>query len=478
MAPDAPKRSGADPAKPGRPSSSRLLLGGPDMAPDAPNPRRARREPRPGSTVLSLSDAAATRVAVTGGKAAALARMLRAGLPVPAGVCVPASVYRAHLAAAGLEALARDVASSASDPARAALRVRLGLLEVPIDVALDRALEDAIEALAPGGALLAVRSSALGEARARASFPGQLETVLGVEGPTELRAALRACWASLWTGRAVRYAAAHGIDLARGAVAVLVQRLLPARAAGGALSRSADDRVVVTGAWGLGPAVADGGVVPDRWVFNRAPLSLVRVEPGRKTLRLAGSPGVGTHWEQVPRELVTTPCLDEREAREVARLAVEAENVFRAPVEIEWAIDERVHVLQARRLRGTPASGTPPEPGTTRLAGQPAGAGRASGRARVVMDEHDLVLVGRGEVLVTRVPGPALAAVLPLVAGLVTERGGSTSHIAALARERRLPAVLGVVDATRLVPEGAMVTVDGDAGVIDWREDWCHRFVL
>jgi pyruvate,water dikinase len=266
----------------------------------------------------------------------------------------------------------------------------------------------------------------------------------------------------------VRYAIAHRVDLARAAVGVLLQPLLPATAAGGALSRSADGRLVVTGAWGLGPAVADGGVVPDRWVFSRRGPTLVAFEPGRKTLRLGGSPGVGTHWERVPREHVGAPCLDEHQARDVARLTLRVEAVTKAPVEIEWAVDERLNLLQARRLHPVARALGRGRAGGHVLGGQPAGVGRATGRARVVMDEHELALVGRGEVLVTRVPGPALAAVLPLVAGLVAERGGTTSHVAALARERRLPAVLGVADATRLIPEGASVTVDGIAGTVSW----------
>jgi phosphohistidine swiveling domain-containing protein len=87
----------------------------------------------------------------------------------------------------------------------------------------------------------------------------------------------------------------------------------------------------------------------------------------------------------------------------------------------------------------------------------------------VVRGEGDLDRVGLGDVLVTRVAGPALAAVLPRVAGVVAELGGSSSHLAALARERGIPAVLGVPDATRRIPDGARVAVDGISGIVQWR---------
>jgi phosphohistidine swiveling domain-containing protein len=103
-----------------------------------------------------------------------------------------------------------------------------------------------------------------------------------------------------------------------------------------------------------------------------------------------------------------------------------------------------------------------------RLSGHPAGVGWGSGRARVVNCECELTTVNPGDVLVTRSAGPALAHILPRVAGVVAERGGSTSHLASLARERGIPMVLGVHEATSKIPDGAMIAVDGVAGIVRW----------
>jgi pyruvate, water dikinase len=137
---------------------------------------------------------------------------------------------------------------------------------------------------------------------------------------------------------------------------------------------------------------------------------------------------------------------------------------------VEWAFgDDGLAILQARPVR-VEAPAVPDEiwqrhPG---LRGQPAGIGWGSGPARLVLTEHDLEHVEYGDVIVTQVAGPALTAVLQRVAGVVAERGGSTSHLASLARERGIPAVLGVARATRTIPAGATVAVDGVAGVVRW----------
>jgi pyruvate,water dikinase len=176
----------------------------------------------------------------------------------------------------------------------------------------------------------------------------------------------------------------------------------------------------------------------------------------------------GPRTSAVAAASVATPCLAAAEAEALGRLVGAIESVLGAPVEVEWALDgDGFHILQARPLRfQAPATGDGGEwRGKSRLTGHPSGLGRAAGRACVVGREEDLTRVGLGDILVTRVAGPALAAVLPRVAGVVAELGGSTSHLAALARERSIPAVLGVPAATRRIPDGAHVAVDGVAGV-------------
>jgi pyruvate,water dikinase len=409
----------------------------------------------PAVVPLNAPGATAERV---GPKAATLARLRAAGLPVPDGVVLPAEAYREALVAAGVaEAASRVAAADESDARRLAVEVRLGLTRAPV-------------ALPAPDMPVAVRSSALLEDTPRGGAAGQFETFLGIMDARDLVTAVRACWASLWSTRALRYLRERGLDPAGTAMAVLIQRLVPARAAGGALSRVPDGGMLVTGAWGLGSSVAHGEVVPDR--FQLAPDgTLLGIEPGLKDQLVACADGVGPRSRAVPDTLVSTPCLERAEAEALGRLVRTAESILGTPVEVEWALgDQGLQLLQARPLR-IDAEPTPDtalwqrHPGLT---GQPSGLGWGVGRACVVRHEGDLARVGFGDVLITTVAGPALSAVLPRVVAVVAERGGSTSHLAALARERGLPAVLGALEATRRIPDGAQVAVDGITGVVRW----------
>jgi pyruvate, water dikinase len=424
-----------------------------------------------GPRMIPLSDAAALDAGRVGPKAARLARLRLAGLPVPDGICLEARAYHDALAAGGVAEAAREFArAERPEGRRLALAIRLGLTRAAPPAQLTAALVSAWQALGAGpGAPVAVRSSALLEDTAETSFAGQFETFLGVDSTADLLTAVRACWAALWATRALRYMRAHGVDPAATAMAVLVQRLVPARAAGGALSLTPEGGMLITGTWGLGSAIAQGEVVPDRFSLDRH-ARLEDVQPGRKDRLVRVSAGAGPRPEAVTPDRVAVPCLDAAEAVALGRMVLEAEATLGTPVEVEWALAERgPEILQARPLRTAPTT-MPDEvwlrhPGLT---GHAAGMGWGEGPACVVDHEHELERVRLGDVLVTRVAGPVLTAVLPRVAGVVAELGGSTSHLAALARERGIPAVLGVPEATRRIPDGALVAVDGVAGIVRW----------
>jgi pyruvate, water dikinase len=419
--------------------------------------------------LIALHSEHATDPDLVGPKAANLARLGRAGLPTPGGFCLSADAYRVQMAELGLEAAARRTASAEPFEARRiAVELRLALYQRPI---ADPILEPLLAAwrAAIGEGLGAVRSSALVEDRPGATFAGQFESFLGLDNETDLVTSVRACWAALWSTNARRYMANHGLDPADTAMAVLVQPLVPARASGGGLSRTAEGNMLLSATWGLGSSIAQGEVVPDRIVLSRQGF-VRKIEPGRKDHRETCGHGRGPASEPVAAALASAPCLDPGQAVSLGRMLRKAEDVLGAAVEIEWALDdEGFQLLQARPLHVEYAH-VPDEiwmrhPG---LSGHPAGIGWGTGRACVVNCECELSRVGPGDILVTKVAGPALGQVLPQVAGVVAELGGSTSHLASLARERGIPMVLGVLDATRRIPDGAQVAVDGVAGVVRW----------
>jgi pyruvate,water dikinase len=422
--------------------------------------------------IAPLFSPQATDPGCFGPKAANLAALGRAGLPIPDGFCLDAAAYRRQVAHLGLEGSARKAfrAEGQSEARHHALRVRLGLLESPIVSSVAAPLVEAWHRLVERtGALSAIRSSALVEDRYGSSFAGQFESYLGLETEADFLTAVRACWAALWSTRALRYMAARGVDPSDTAMAVLVQPLVSARASGGGLSRTADDGMLISATWGLGSSIAQGEVTPDRFELDRNG-GILHVATGQKDHTVACAHRGAPTTEAVPLALVVEPCLDEARVREIGRLLRAAEEVVGLPVEIEWALDdEGFKLLQARPLHMEPPH-VPDEIWLQhpRLHGHPAGVGWATGRAVIVNCECELGRVAPGDVLITRVAGPALSHILPRVSGVVTERGGSTSHFASLARERGIPMVLGVGDATRRIPDGAQVAVDGVAGIVRW----------
>jgi len=417
--------------------------------------------------IVPLTDRAAADPERTGPKAANLAKLAQAGLPTPGGFCIAAEAYRRQIQHLGLGEALREF-STDDQPTQCRLAVEIRLKLYQSDLAPDL-LAEILSSWWAEPKPAAVRSSALIEDRADTSFAGQFESFLGLNDDTEFVTALRACWAALWTSNARRYMAQHDLDPADTAMAVLVQPVVAARASGGGLSETADGDMLISATWGLGSAIAQGEVVPDRVVLSRH--GFVRSnEAGRKHHREACVHGAGTLPQAVPDDLVRAPCLEAGQATTLGRLMRKTDDVLGMAVEIEWALDETgFKLLQARPLR-VQEPHVPDEiwlkhPG---LNGHPAGIGWGSGRAVVVNCECELARVAPGDILVTRVAGPALSHILPRVAGVVAELGGSTSHLASLARERGIPAVLGVLDATRRIPDGAQVAVDGVAGVVRW----------
>lgn len=424
-----------------------------------------------GPLVIGLDDPQAIDADRVGPKAANLAALAHAGLPTPGGFCITADAYRLQCAAIGLdEVLGCFAGATPPEASRLSVEIRLKLYQEPIEPRiLDPLLAAWRAQRRAGGQPGAVRSSALIEDRADANFAGQFESFLGITDEAELLTVVRACWAALWTSNARRYMTNHDLNPADTAMAVLIQPLVAARASGGGLSETAEGHMLLSATWGLGSTIAQGQVVPDRIVLSKQGF-LRKIEAGRKDHRETCAHGEGTAPQAVPEALVRKPCLDAGQAVTLGLLLRKAEAVAGMPVEIEWALDDKgFKLLQVRPLHVEPAY-VPDEiwlqhPG---INGHPAGIGWGSGRAVIVNCECELNRVAPGDILVTRVAGPALSHILPRVAGVVAELGGSTSHLASLARERGIPMVLGVLDATTRIPDGSQVAVDGVAGIVRW----------
>ena len=424
--------------------------------------------------VANLRDIAASDATRFGPKAANQALLGRAGLPIPEGFCLDVAAYQCQLESLNLLESARNAATITGVEARQLVsEIRIGLFDSPIVAeVLDPLLEAWHDLTSSTGARTVVRSSALSEDLADSSFAGQYETFLDIDTEVSFLIAVRACWAALWSPRALRYMESHNIDLADTAMGLCIQELIDARSSGGGMSNPVDDTLSLTATWGLGTKIAQGEVVPDRYVLRRSG-ELQEWHSGRTShsVHCIHHSAAGD-TAAAPGQAEAGPCLSKAQAIELGRYVQRAEALMGEAIEIEWARDARgFKLLQVRPLQIRTGAAALKQtwsrhPG---LRGQPSGTGSATGRACVINCECELSRVGLGDILVTRVASPALGQVLPQVAGVVAELGGSTSHLASLARERGVPMVLGVLAATQKIPDGAEIGIDGVMGMVHWR---------
>ncbi|WP_214403290.1 PEP/pyruvate-binding domain-containing protein [Pseudonocardia lacus] len=294
--------------------------------------------------VLDLADPAAD-LATAGGKGESLGRLARAGLPVPAGFHVTTAAYRRFVAEHDL-----DERIAGSDGAGVA--TLFAAHEVPADIA------DAVRAAyaALGSPAVAVRSSATAEDLPGASFAGQQDSFLDVRGADAVVDAVRRCWASLWTDRAVAYRERAGIAPPDVALAVVVQELVDADAAGVLFTADpvtgAADRMVVDATWGLGESLVGGAVTPDELVLDAATGAVRERRTGDKAVMTVRTPD-GTVERPVPDDRRAAPVLDDAAAAELAGLGRRIAAEYGGPMDVEWTRAAGVFaIVQARPVTG------------------------------------------------------------------------------------------------------------------------------
>jgi rifampicin phosphotransferase len=310
--------------------------------------------------VLSFAAVDRTLLSIAGGKGANLGEMARAGLPVPAGFCVTTAAYALVAEGAGLEstlaALATTPTSDIARLAELATAARSKLLGAPVPATITEAIVKTYQALGNGEAVpVAVRSSATAEDLPGASFAGQQDTYLNIVGEDALLDAVRRCWASLWTDRAVSYRASNGIDQRSVRLAVVVQRMVEASVAGILFTANPltgkRRQAVIDASPGLGEAVVSGAVNPDHFVVNTSTGEIVERRPGDKRVVIQATAGGGTHRIETT-DRSSEACLSDEQIRALAALGAKVEAHYGTPQDIEWAIDTsgELWLTQARPI--------------------------------------------------------------------------------------------------------------------------------
>ncbi|WP_323171120.1 phosphoenolpyruvate synthase [Natrialba sp. PRR66] len=461
--------------------------------------------------VLWLDEINAGDLEKVGGKGASLGELTGAGLPVPPGFVVTAGTYRSFIEAAGIDeelfaAVDVDVEDSAA-LADAADRAQELILETPFPEDLREEILESYSEVGDGDAFVAVRSSATAEDLPDASFAGQQETFLNVTEENLLER-VRECWASLFTQRAIYYRQEQGFDHSAVNIAVVVQQMVDAEKSGVMFTShpsTGDPTMIIEAAWGLGEAVVSGAVSPDNYVVSRDDRSVEYTVAEKKVMHEKDEETGETVENEVPQDKRNARVIDDAEIDTLVDLGERVEDHYDDPQDVEWAIaDGEVFMLQSRPITtiddesaadaatGSGAGGADAAQGLTDGSGgvQAAGGsdaedstadagtgdvivdglgsspGTVSGAARIVTKLDDLDKVSDGDIIVTEMTMPDMVPAMKRAAGIVTDEGGMTSHAAIVSRELGVPAVVGTTNATTVLEDGRVITLDGDKGAI------------
>ena len=450
-----------------------------------------------------------TDVESVGGKNASLGEMIsqltEKGVRVPTGFATTAEAYRTFLAHNGLsdrisQALAALDVDDVTELARVGKEIRQWILETPFPAALDADIETAWNKMvADAGSdqiSVAVRSSATAEDLPDASFAGQQETFLNINGLENVKEAMRHVFASLYNDRAISYRVHKGFAHDIVALSAGVQRMVRSDSGAAGVMFSIDtesgfeDVVFVTASYGLGETVVQGAVNPDEFYVHKPTLragkpAILRKTMGSKLIKMtftdSAQAGKSVQVVDVAEQERKQFSISNEEITELAKYALIIEEHYGRPMDIEWGrdgLDGKLYILQARpetvksqekeqgsSLRRYTISGNKTVLCEGRAIGQKVG----QGRVRLVKDASQMDIVQPGDVLVTDMTDPDWEPVMKRAAAIVTNRGGRTCHAAIIARELGIPAVVGCGNASQVLQEGQEVTVscaEGDTGLI------------
>jgi pyruvate,water dikinase len=438
-----------------------------------------KREWRPEdlALVLSLDDVHENLIDLTGSKAGNLALVKRLGLPARSGFVITATAFRHLMTSTRLgEDVIRELMFledlSYSSLVEMSRRLAARMAETPLPPDLEAAINEAVQTLsgqADGPIRFSVRSSAIGE-DSDVSFAGQYRTVLNVP-PGEVIQAYLQVVASLYEPQAVVYRRQIGWRDEDAEMAVLVLIMLDPVVSGVMYTRdprfAGDGPTLINAVFGLGRGLVEGTLTPDEYRVGRnGTPKLIGMNTAVKNIRVVSSE-TGLVEEPLPEDLRARPTLTAGQAEALARLGLELETGFGEPQDVEWSLleDGRFVILQSRPLvkTETPQAGaqkTVLDAALVLSGGQSARLGAGAGPAYLVRREEDLDAFPEGAVLVARKSSPVYGCVLNRAAAVVTEVGGATGHMASLAREYGVPALVGAAGALDLIRPGEEITVD------------------
>ncbi|MFC5192094.1 phosphoenolpyruvate synthase [Algoriphagus aquatilis] len=434
-----------------------------------------------------------------GGKNASLGEMVQQlnplGIHIPDGFAVTADAYRLFLKENDLEKVVSESLESLdcvnfSNLREVSLKIKGEILKAEIPEQLISAIRSSYQGLCDkaGRELeVAVRSSATAEDLPGASFAGQHDSFLNIKGEKALLDKVRACFASLYNARAIKYRHDKGFDKYVIALSVGVQAMVRADLASSGVIFTIEpetgftNAVLITGCWGLGENIVQGAVIPDEYLVFKPSLekgkkSIISKKAGSKTKTMIYSKYGGVvnlDTEPAKQRLLV---LNDQEVETLGKWAVAIEKHYKMPMDIEWAKDglnSELYIVQARPE--TIHSGKDPfllkeyaliETGHLLSTGYAIGSGITTGKIKRLKSPAESHLLEKDEILLTEITNPDWDPIMKKAAAIITSKGGRTSHAAIVAREVGALAIVGAENALETLQTGDLVTIDNASGKI------------
>jgi len=431
-----------------------------------------------------------------GGKNASLGEMIKnlgeKGVSVPGGFAVTAYAYKYTIEKAGIDEQIKQILSDLNthdvrNLAERGEKIRNLIVNTPLPEELSNEIRNYyrhMEERYYKNVDVAVRSSATAEDLPDASFAGQQETYLNVQGEDELLEKVRECFASLFTNRAISYRQDKGFDHFSVYLSVGVQKMVRSDLASSGVMFSIDtesgfeNAVYITGAYGLGENVVQGAVNPDQFYVFKPTLKqgfrpILEKKLGSKEQRMIYG-DKGTTQQQVSKEDASQFVINDDEILTLAKWAMIIEDHYQKPMDIEWAKDGKtgdLFIVQARpetvhsqKDVATLETYVLEQKGSLLVEGEAVGSRIGQGAANVIESAENIHHFQKGQVLVTDMTDPDWEPIMKIAGAIVTNRGGRTCHAAIISRELGIPCVIGAGDATAKISTGQEVTVDCSEG--------------
>ncbi|PIN76519.1 phosphoenolpyruvate synthase [Candidatus Woesearchaeota archaeon CG10_big_fil_rev_8_21_14_0_10_36_11] len=461
------------------------------------------------SYIAWFKDLSKDSIAIAGGKGSNLGEMFNKGINVPNGFAVTAQAYAEYLETTNIKNKINQFLHSididnTEQLQHVAQQVQQLIISTPIPEDIVDEIKDNYELLGTDKTnanelvegkevFVAVRSSATAEDLPNASFAGQQATYLNIKGKDNVVVAVLACWASLFTARAIYYREKNNFDHSKVLISAIVQKMVNSDRSGIMFTvnpaTNIENEIIIEAVYGLGEMIVSGQVNPNLYIIDKKTREIKKIEVKKQEVGLFRNELGENEKQDIPKNNQTTQVLTDAQIKELARLGKKIEEHYGLPQDIEWAIEKNeIFIVQSRAVttfkpketrpitptitptseKKNPSSEEPvtEDRGKILLKGETASKGVYAGNVKVIIDASELTKIEKGDILVTTMTTPDMVPAMQRAGAIVTNEGGMTCHAAIVSREMEIPCIVGTEHATDVLHDGQQITVNASQGIV------------